>query len=96
MQAYVSKEEVEGFVVGLPVQMNNLPSDSVRFVEPFIKKLKKTFPDIPVMMIDERFTSKIAKQTIIDGGIKKQARRNKEMVDKISAVIILQSFLDQN
>lgn len=95
LNEYTARENVETFVVGLPVQMNNEPSESTRYIDPFIKKLGKAFPDIPVRRIDERFTSKMAKQAMIDGGSKRTARRNKAMVDKISAVIMLQSFLDQ-
>jgi putative holliday junction resolvase len=91
---YLKKEVVDEFVVGFPVQMNNKPSNSVKYVNPFIKRLGKLFPDKPVHLIDERFTSKIAFQAIIDGGIKKKDRRDKSLVDKISASIILQSFLE--
>jgi putative holliday junction resolvase len=92
---YKEKENVDVFVVGSPLKMNNMPSESVKYIEPFVKKLIKTFPEIPVRRIDERFTSKLAKQAILDSGTRKMARRNKELVDKISAVIMLQSFLDQ-
>ncbi len=92
---YIKKEKVDLFVVGSPLTMNNQPSESVKYVDPFVRKLVKTFDSIPVKRIDERFTSRMAKQAIIDSGIRKEARRNKAMVDKISAVIILQSFLDQ-
>jgi len=80
--------------VGYPVQMNNKPSESVKYIDPFLKKLKKLFPQIPTHLVDERFTSKMAFQTMIDGGVKKKDRRDKSMVDKISASLILQSFLD--
>ena len=92
---YTEKEKIDLFLVGHPLQMNNKPSESVKYVEPFVKKLKKTFPDIPVRLTDERFTSKLAKQAMITGGSGKEARKNKAMIDKISAVIMLQSFLDQ-
>ena len=92
---YIKKEKVDLFVVGSPLTMNNQPSESVKYVDPFVRKLVKTFDSIPVKRIDERFTSRMAKQAIIDSGTRKEARRNKAMVDKISAVIILQSFLDQ-
>ena len=91
---YVAKEPVELFVIGLPKNLNNEPAEAAQYVEPFIKQLKKKFPDIPVETIDERFTSKIAFQAMIDGGVKKMDRRNKETVDKVSAVIILQSYLE--
>ena len=95
LSEYIEKETIDGFVVGSPLKMNNLPSESIRYIEPFVRKLIKTFPGIPVMRIDERYTSKLARQAILDGGVRKMARRNKAMVDKISAVIMLQSFLDQ-
>ena len=74
--------------------MNNTPSESVIFIEPFIKQLKREFPDILIERMDERFTSKLAFQTMIDAGIKKKERKNKELVDAISATIILQSYLE--
>jgi putative holliday junction resolvase len=92
---YTEKEKIDTFVVGSPMKMNNLPSESTRYIEPFVRKLATKFPGIPVRRIDERFTSKLARQAILDSGIRKMARRNKAMVDKISAVIMLQSFLDQ-
>jgi putative Holliday junction resolvase len=91
---YIKKNEVEAFVIGYPVQMNNKPSESVRYVNPFIKKLKKTFPEKPIYLADERFTSQMAIKTMIEGGVKKKDRQDKSMVDKISASIILQSYLD--
>jgi putative holliday junction resolvase len=91
---YLKKEKVDEFVVGYPVQMNNKPSESVKYIDPFIKRLKKKYPDKPLHLVDERFTSQIAMRTMIDGGVKKKARQDKSMVDKISASIILQSFLD--
>ena len=91
---YVKKEPVETFVVGEPTQMDDTPSESEKYIEPFINWLKNTFPEIPVERMDERFTSQMAFQTMIDGGLKKKARRNKALIDKISAVIILQSYLE--
>ena len=95
LDEYIKKEKVDLFVVGSPLTMNNRPSESVKYVDPFVRKLVKTFDQIPVKRIDERYTSKMAKQAIIAGIPGKQARQNKAMVDKISAVIILQSFLDR-
>jgi putative holliday junction resolvase len=92
---YVKKETVEEFVVGYPVQLNNKPSESLRYINPFLKRLSRLFPEIPVHLVDERFTSKIALQTIIDGGVKKKERRDKKLVDKISASVILQSFMEK-
>ena len=92
---FMKSEAIDGFVIGYPVKMNNEPSESVKYVDPFIRKLKKIFPDKPVHLIDERFTSQMAFRTMIDGGVTKKGRQDKAMVDKISASIILQSFLDK-
>jgi putative Holliday junction resolvase len=91
---FLKKNEIDAFVIGYPVQMNNQPSESVVYINPFIKKLKKTFPGKNIFLADERFTSQMALRTMIDGGVKKKDRQDKSMVDKISASIILQSFLD--
>ena len=91
---YLKSDTVDAFVIGYPVQMNNQPSASVTYINPFIKKLKKTYPDKHIYLADERFTSQMAIRTMIEGGVKKKDRQNKSMVDKISASIILQSFLD--
>ena len=91
---YLKIEVVDGFVIGYPVQMNNQPSTSVIYINPFIKKLKKDFPGKHIYLADERFTSQMAMRTMIDGGVKKKDRQNKSLIDKISASIILQSFLD--
>jgi putative holliday junction resolvase len=95
LQDYLEKEKVEEFVIGYPVQLNNKPSESVKYINPFIKRLEKLFPDKPLHLVDERLTSKIALQTIIDGGVKKKERRNKALADKISASLILQTFLEK-
>ncbi len=96
LEDYVARENVERFVVGDARNMDNSKSDSARFIEPFVVHLKRKFPQIPVDRIDERFTSKMAFQTMIDSGINKKARKNKALVDKISATIILQSWLESN
>jgi putative Holliday junction resolvase len=93
LKDYVCKEKVDVIVVGDPRKMDNSQSDSARFIEPFVNRIKKELPDIPVVRMDERFTSKMAFQTMIDAGLGKKARQNKELVDKISATIILQSYL---
>jgi putative Holliday junction resolvase len=93
LKEYISKNQVELFVVGKPKQMNNTDSESEALILPFLKKLKNQIPQIPLLRIDERFTSKIALQTMIDGGLNKKQRRNKALVDEISATIILQSYL---
>ena len=90
---YSNKEQVELFIVGLPKQMNNTDSESEKLILSFLEKLEKSLPKIPIIRIDERFTSKIAFQTMIDSGLKKKQRRNKGLVDEISATIILQSYL---
>ena len=94
LKNYCSEENVDIFVVGLPKQMNNQPSQSESIIKPFLKKLKSNFPRISIIRIDERFTSKIALRTMIDLGLKKSRRRNKLLVDQISATLILQSYLD--
>lgn len=94
IEVYLRTEEVEAFVIGYPLQMNNQPSLSVKYIDPFINKLKKTYPGKKIHLVDERFTSQMALRVMIDGGVKKRDRQNKSMVDKISASIILQSFLD--
>lgn len=92
---YLKSEQVDAFVVGYPVQMNNKPSESVKVIDPFIRKLKKRFPGKPVHLVDERFTSKIAFRAMIEGGLKKKKRQDKTIVDKVSAALILQSWLDK-
>ena len=91
---YCSKTSVETFVVGLPKQMNNQPSESEQFIQQFLKTLKNTFPKISIEREDERFTSKMAFQSMIDSGMKKKKRQNKAVVDEISATLILQSYLN--
>jgi putative Holliday junction resolvase len=93
LKEYTTKEKVSLFLVGKPKQMDNSDSESEILILPFLKKLERLFSQIPIKRVDERFTSKIAFQTMIDSGIKKKQRRNKAMVDEISATIILQSYL---
>ncbi len=95
LKNYTAKEQIGLFVVGYPMNMNNIPSEAARYVDTFLKQLKKNFPQIPVELEDERFTSVLAHRSMIDGGMKKMARRDKSVVDKISAGIILQSYLDR-
>lgn len=95
LRDYFQREEVEAVAIGYPKTLSNQPAQALAFVNPFIIKFQKEFPQIPIHPIDERFTSKIAFQTMIDGGIKKKARQNKALVDTISATIILQSFMEQ-
>ncbi|MFW6019983.1 MAG: Holliday junction resolvase RuvX [Bacteroidales bacterium] len=95
LKDYVNKEEVEGFVVGEARQMDNSASESSEFIEPFVKKLRKTFPEMPVERVDERFTSKMALDAMIQGGTKKKDRQDKGKIDAISATIILQSYMEK-
>ena len=92
---FMKSETVDEFVVGYPVKLNNKPSESVKYINPFIRKLEKSFPGKRIHLADERFTSGMALQTMIEGGVGKKNRRDKGMIDKISASIILQSFLDK-
>lgn len=95
LKTYSQNENVVRFVVGYPMNMNGRPSEAAADVDIFLKTLKKAFPDIPVELEDERFTSVLAHRAMIDGGMKKKDRRDKESVDKISAAIILQSYMDR-
>ena len=96
LKNYTQKERVIRFVVGYPMNLNNKPSEAAKDVDQFLNMLRKQFPDIPVTLEDERFTSKMAMRTLIDVGMKKSDRREKENIDKVSAAIILQSYLDSN
>lgn len=89
------QESIVRFVVGYPMNMDNRPSEAAADVDIFLKQLKKAFPDIPVSLEDERFTSVLAHRSLIDGGLKKMARRDKAAVDKVSAALILQTFMDR-
>lgn len=96
LKKYLDTETVDCIVVGEPKDMKNMPSDSSRFIEPFVKRLVKTFPTMKIERFDERFTSKMALDTMIAGGLGKQKRRNKALVDTISATLILQSYMHAN
>lgn len=91
---YFEKEEVERVIVGLPRQMDNEPSENMKRIEPFVNQLRKLYPHMPVEYYDERFTSKMAQQAIIDAGLKKKERQRKELVDEISATILLQGYME--
>jgi putative Holliday junction resolvase len=95
LKNYMKREKVSAIVVGYPVTLDNKPSEGAKFVDQFLNLLRKHLPQIPVVLEDERFTSKMAFQAMIDGGMKKMERRNKSNIDKISAAIILQSHLDR-
>lgn len=93
LQDYCRKETVDIFVVGEARRMSGEPSQSMQYIEPFVRRLKEIFPGKPVERIDERFTSKLAFQAMIDGGLSKKQRQNKAMIDQVSATIILQDYL---
>ncbi len=90
---YAQQEPVETFVVGMPKQMDNSDSENASHVKGFVKRLQAQFPDIPVVLYDERFTSVLAHRAMLDSGLRKKARQDKALVDKISATIILQDYL---
>ena len=90
---YMSREQVERIVIGQPTQLNGEPSESMKYITPFVNRLRKELPDMPIVMYDERFTSAIAHQAMIDGGMKKSDRRDKSRVDAIAATIILNDYL---
>ena len=95
LKNYVSKESVDLFVVGQPKQMNNEPSENMLYVKAFVNHLHKIIPEIPIEYFDERFTSVMAHRVMIDGGLKKKKRQDKALVDEISAVLILQGYLEK-
>ena len=96
LESYIAGEQVERIVVGCPVMLDGSESDTMtRYVQPFINRLKNKFPDIMIDVFDERFTSKMAVRAMLDGGMKKKDRREKAVIDKISATILLQGYLEQ-
>ena len=95
LKSFSQNEPIERFVVGYPVNMNNTPSEAAADVDVFLKQLAKHFAGVPVTLEDERFTSVLAHRAMIEGGVPKMARRDKTAVDKVSAAIILQTFLDR-
>ena len=99
LKSYLQREKVDVIVVGEPRKMDNTPSESCRYIEPFVNRLRKELPNISpnttLARMDERFTSRLAFQTMIDIGLKKKDRQNKALVDKMSATIILQSYMEQ-
>lgn len=94
LMKYVQQEKVERIIIGHPKQMNNEDSENMKNIVPFMNRLKKQLPDIPVKLVDERFTSVLAHQAMLTGGLKKKDRQNKALVDEISATIILQSYME--
>jgi putative Holliday junction resolvase len=94
IKEYTDKEEVIIILVGNPKKLDNTPSENAQHVVGFVRKLAKTYPAIKIELLDERFTSSMAFQTMIDGGTTKKQRQNKETIDKISATILLQNYLE--
>lgn len=95
LKNYFEKEKVEKVLIGEPKQMNGLPSESAPIIEKFVLEFVKIFPQMPLVRVDERFTSKMAFQTMIDSGLKKKQRQNKALIDEISATIMLQDYLSR-
>lgn len=95
LKQYLETEKVDVFVVGEPKQMNNTPSESEQYIKPFLLQLSNYFPNVSVDRQDERFTSKMAFQTMLDSGLKKKKRKDKALVDEISATLILQAYLNR-
>lgn len=93
LKDYFAKERVMKVLIGEPKQMNGLPSESAEIIEKFVAKFTAAFPEMPIIRVDERFTSKMAFQTMIDSGLKKSQRKNKALIDEIAATIMLQDFL---
>lgn len=94
LKTYLAHEKVDLFVIGLPKQMNGVDSESMQYIKPFVRKLAELFPNIEQKFVDERFTSVLAHRTMLEGGLKKTDRQNKALVDRISATIILQSYME--
>lgn len=94
LKNYLADEKVDCIVVGEPKDMQNRPSDASRFIEPFVRNLKKTFPEMKIDRYDERFTSRMAHDTMLAGGLKKKKRQDKALVDTISATLLLQSYME--
>lgn len=96
LKRYMDREPVDKIVVGLPRQMNGEDSESMKYIRPFVKRLGKEFPGLEIVFVDERFTSVLAHKAMLDGGLKKKDRQNKALVDKISAVMILQTYMESS
>ena len=96
LKAYMAREPVERIVIGEPRQPNGQPSENLQRVQQFVNRWRKAVPEVPIDYYDERFTSVLAHQAMLDGGLKKKARQNKELVDEISATIILEDYLRDN
>ncbi len=96
LKQYITKESVDLIIIGAPRKMNNEPSDNMKNVDAFIKKLEKEIPSVPFMLYDERLTSVMAQKAMLEGGLKKKDRQNKALVDEISAVILLQNYMESS
>ncbi|MDZ7738372.1 MAG: Holliday junction resolvase RuvX [Bacteroidales bacterium] len=96
LKEYIASEKVDAIIIGYPRKMNNQPSELVKQIDPFINRLRKIFRDTDLHLVDERFTSSIAQKAMIEGGMKKSDRQKKENVDKISASLILQSYMQRS
>ena len=94
LETYMANNTIEKIVIGLPRQMNGEESESMQYIRPFAKGLERKYPNIEIVFVDERFTSVLAHKTMLEGGLKKKDRQNKALVDKISATIILQTYLE--
>jgi putative Holliday junction resolvase len=94
LEDYLAREPVDCMVIGYPKQMDNTESEAVVYIKPFVKKLRRNFPGFDIQLFDERFTTKMARQALIEGGARQKVRRNREIKDQISAVILLNSYLD--
>jgi len=95
-EQYLKEETVDLVVVGLPKQLNNEPSEAMSYIEPYVRKFKKKYPQIPLVYSDERFTSVLAHKAMLEGGLKKKDRRNKALADEVSATILLQDYMEFN
>ena len=95
LKDYFSKEKVSKVLIGEPRQMDNTPSESAAIIEAFVAKFKTEFPNMPMLRVDERFTSKLAFQAMIDSGLKKKQRKDKALIDEIAATIMLQDYLSR-
>lgn len=93
IKTYLAKESVEKIIIGEPKQLDNTPSESMKYITPFLNRLKKELPDMPVVMWDERFTSSIAHRSLLDSGAKKSTRQDKSIIDSMAATIILNDYL---
>ncbi|MCD8185853.1 MAG: Holliday junction resolvase RuvX [Rikenellaceae bacterium] len=95
LTGYMAENPVDAIVVGMPRQADGTPSESYTYIKTFVEKLRKKYPELKIEWVDERYTSVLALRAMIEGGVKKSDRRNKALVDKVSATIILQSYLEQ-